>query len=133
MSFLFGKKKQGHGGLPPATRDTHTSDGPNASEKVNGVKARERGPGTLSPTPQGGSVNNSINSVGGFQSPSPERGQGPRLDPDQDMPVGCALDTGLYKLPAGRPVPSIPFPAQTKLHERMLTRSCIYSTVVDPA
>ena len=67
MSFLFKSSKKGSAipnGLPPATRDIKSSDGPQSQiPTLNGMMNGSK-PG--SPTPhQQGSVNNSLNSVGG--------------------------------------------------------------------
>ena len=89
MSFLFGKKKETKGvGVPPASRDGNVASGANSSiPTANGMKGRERGPGTTqSPTP-GSSVDNSINSGGGAHTPSPEQGLEQRGGPAQEQPV----------------------------------------------
>ncbi|KAK2767397.1 hypothetical protein FQN54_003553 [Arachnomyces sp. PD_36] len=70
MAFLFkSKKSQNSGGLPPAARNIHTSEGTtgtNSSALVNGSKDREKEGGAVqSPTPPNVSVNNSLNSVPG--------------------------------------------------------------------
>ncbi|OKL60507.1 hypothetical protein UA08_04263 [Talaromyces atroroseus] len=75
MSFLFRSKKPQPGGtgLPPASRNIHTSEG-TIQEKVpilDGDRARDMGRIT-SPTPSG-SVNNSLNSVTSANSPDPVR------------------------------------------------------------
>jgi hypothetical protein len=74
MSFLFkSKKTQPPGGLPPATRNIHTSEGSVGSLPAAGLANGVReGSGVQSPTPSG-SVNNSLNSVGGTSSPDPAR------------------------------------------------------------
>lgn len=70
MAFLFKSKKnqnQNSGGLPPAARSIHTSEGTtstSASTLTNGSKDREKdGGATQSPTPPNSSLNNSLNSV----------------------------------------------------------------------
>ncbi|KAL8995541.1 MAG: hypothetical protein Q9169_004743 [Polycauliona sp. 2 TL-2023] len=84
MSFLFGKKsKQPPAGLPPATRDVHTSGGsrgPSGQQQPNGVTPKGQ-----TPTPER-SVNNSI---GGANTPSPEDGPDQRGAPDQELQYGA--------------------------------------------
>ncbi|KAL9637893.1 MAG: hypothetical protein Q9204_001697 [Flavoplaca sp. TL-2023a] len=84
MSFLFGKKsKQPPAGLPPATRDVHTSGGsrgPSGQQQPNGVNSKGQ-----TPTPER-SVNNSI---GGANTPSPEDGSDQRGATDQDLQYGA--------------------------------------------
>lgn len=64
MSFLFGKKnKAGPGGKDmPAGGNLGTTS-------ANGPREKDTGPGRITP---GSSVNNSVNSVGGANTPSPE-------------------------------------------------------------
>ncbi|KAI4284968.1 MAG: hypothetical protein L6R38_001035 [Xanthoria sp. 2 TBL-2021] len=84
MSFLFGKKsKQPPAGLPPATRDVHTSGGsrgPSGQQQPNGVNPKGQ-----TPTPER-SVNNSI---GGANTPSPEHGPDQRGALDQESQHGA--------------------------------------------
>lgn len=102
MSFLFGKKKQSHNALPPATRETHTSGGTGTTSSIptaNGIKTKDRGPGgAQSPPPgpppgslpgptSGGSVNNSINSISEAHAPSPDHGLDQHGGLEQDLPV----------------------------------------------
>jgi hypothetical protein len=79
MSFLFGKKNKPAGNaardapsaLPPATRDITSSQGPPPSqtpvprepEKGDKVEKGRPGPPAQTPTPGGGSVNNSFSSL----------------------------------------------------------------------
>lgn len=82
MSFLFGRKnKQTPAGLPPATRDVHTSGGTRSAsgpQNPNGVRSKD-------PTPTPGS--NVSNSVGGANTPSPDQGVEQRGASDGDMQV----------------------------------------------
>lgn len=102
MSFLFGKKKQAHNPLPPATRETHTSGGTATTSSIptaNGHKSKDRGPGgaqspppgppaaSLSGPAVGNSVNNSINSISEARTPSPDHGPDQRGGLEQDVPV----------------------------------------------
>lgn len=89
MSFLFGKKKQPQPpALPPASRDTHTPGGSSTgAPTANGAKDKDKpGARTQTPTP-GSSVNNSINSLGGAATPSPEQNLGARGGAEQDLQV----------------------------------------------
>lgn len=98
MSFLFGKKKQVLNPLPPASRETHTAGGTSTTSsipKANGTKSKERGAGGVqSPPPPeatpSSSVNNSVNSISGPHTPSPDHKQDQRGGLDQDIPV-CSL------------------------------------------
>ncbi|KAL8924824.1 MAG: hypothetical protein Q9172_002488 [Xanthocarpia lactea] len=85
MSFLFGKKsKQPPAGLPPATRDVHTSGGsrgPFGQQQPNGGVT----PKGQTPTPEK-SVNNSI---GGANTPSPEHAPDQRGAPDNELQYGA--------------------------------------------
>jgi hypothetical protein len=70
MAFLFKSKKNQQGsGLPPATRNIHTSEGaPSGTPApLNGPKEREH-----TPTPPG-SYNNSLNSLSSFNGPDQQR------------------------------------------------------------
>lgn len=74
MAFLFKSKKNQQGsGLPPATRNVHTSEGTpsGSSAPLNGAKERDGG-GSHTPTPPG-SYNNSLNSLGSLNGPDPQR------------------------------------------------------------
>lgn len=89
MSFLFGKKKETKTvGGAPSSRDGLPAGGAASSiPTTNGLKGRERGPSTTqSPTP-GSSLDNSVNSVGGAHTPSPERGPDQRGGPGQETQV----------------------------------------------
>lgn len=109
MSFLFGKKKQSHNALPPATRETHTSGGTGTTSSIptaNGIKSKDRGPGgAQSPPPgpppgslpgptSGGSVNNSINSISEAHAPSPDHGLDQHGGLEQDLPVRSLISVG---------------------------------------
>ena len=68
MAFLF-KSRKSHA-LPPASRNVHTSEGTSSGTPpalLNGTRERDGG-GVISPTPSG-SVNNSLNSLSGTNSP----------------------------------------------------------------
>lgn len=79
MAFLFKSKKAQPGqqpgaqGLPPASRNIHTSEGSMQEKQpfVNGDRPRDMGR-IVSPTPSG-SINNSLNSVTTPGSPDPSR------------------------------------------------------------
>jgi hypothetical protein len=75
MAFLFkSRKSQPTTALPPASRNVHTSEGTSSgtsSAPLNGIRERDGG-GVISPTPSG-SVNNSLNSLSGTNSPDPIR------------------------------------------------------------
>ncbi|KAI9708917.1 MAG: Negative regulator of mitotic exit [Bogoriella megaspora] len=74
MAFLFKSKKHQNTGLPPASRNITSSDGPGSQIPVaNGFSGGEKSRGLqYTPTP-GSSVNNSLNSVGGnANTPSPD-------------------------------------------------------------
>lgn len=88
MAFLFkSKKNQSNNALPPANRDTHTSEGSKSSiPTVNGIKDKERTGGPVQTTPAS-SVNNSLNSLGGAGTPSPEHGSGSRERSEQESQV----------------------------------------------
>lgn len=84
MSFFFGKKKgQNAHPDPPrsgaASRDASGSGPSLTAAQVNGAKGRitpvAGAPAIQTPTP-GSSVNNSINSVNGAKTPSPDHGRG---------------------------------------------------------
>ncbi|GAD92115.1 cell polarity protein (Tea1), putative [Paecilomyces variotii No. 5] len=88
MAFLFKSKKtqQQNAGLPPATRNIHTSEGApssTSSGSLNGSRDREGGP-VQSPTPSG-SVNNSLSSVAGVNSPDGQRPR-PRAESESQVP-----------------------------------------------
>ena len=88
MAFLFkSKKSQSNNALPPANRDIHTSEGSKPSiPTVNGFKDKEKAGGPIQTTPSS-SVNNSLNSLGGAGTPSPEHGSGSREKSEQDTQV----------------------------------------------
>jgi hypothetical protein len=90
MAFLFkSKKTQNNNALPPANRDIHTSEGSKSSlPTVNGIKDREKAGGPVQTTPNS-SVNDSLNSLGGAGTPSPEQGSGSRERSEQDSQVSC--------------------------------------------
>lgn len=105
MSFLFGKKKQTHNPLPPATRETHTSGGTGTTSSIptaNGTRGKDRGPGgAQSPPPgpqpgflpgpaSGSNVNSSLNSISEGKTPSPDHGLDQRGGMEQDASV-CTL------------------------------------------
>ncbi|KAI9833335.1 MAG: hypothetical protein M1819_003730 [Sarea resinae] len=74
MAFLF-KSKKHQSAIPPATRDITSSGGP--APATNGfVVGKEKDgkdrPPNQTPTP-GSSVNNSLNSLGGANTPSPDQ------------------------------------------------------------
>lgn len=77
MAFLFKSKKPqpqpGGPGIPPASRNIHTSEGAMQEKQpfVNGDRPRDMGR-IVSPTPSG-SINNSLNSVTTPSSPDPTR------------------------------------------------------------
>lgn len=116
MSFLFGKKKQAHNPLPPATRETHTSGGITSSGSTsssiptaNGFKGKERGPGGAQspppgpppgslpgPTP-GSSVNTSNTSRSEAHTPSPDHGLDQRGGLEKDVPVCSLRSTDSYQ------------------------------------
>ena len=79
MAFLFGKKKpSGHGGAQ-GPRDVQPPGGLASSiPTTNGVREREKTSGSTQNTTPGSSINNSINSLGGAATPSPEHGIGAR-------------------------------------------------------
>lgn len=71
MAFLFkSKKNPPPGSLPPATRNIHTSEG---TSPVSGLANGLREGGAVQSPTSSGSVNNSINSVPGTNSPDPTR------------------------------------------------------------
>ena len=86
MSFLFGKKKQSHNPLPPATRDTHTPGG-SSIPAANGAKSKERGPNVAQTSTPGSGTNTSITLVGGTNTPSPDQAVDQRGGPDSDRSV----------------------------------------------
>lgn len=91
MSFLFGKKsKEGKAPNAPSQRSTDTpsvAGSGNSIPTVNGVRAKERGAGVISPPPGQGSVNASVNSIDDANVPSPEHVQGQRGRVDSDLSV----------------------------------------------
>lgn len=105
MAFLFKSKKHQQGsGLPPASRNVHTSEGPPANPNPNppaaaqpsGAKERD-GSHSQTPTPSS-SYNNSLNSLNGTNSPdhprmrqraeSESQGQRPQQAPPSNSPNG---------------------------------------------
>ncbi|SLM34847.1 Kelch-type beta propeller [Lasallia pustulata] len=105
MSFLFGKKKQPQPpALPPASRDTHTPGGSSTgAPTANGAKDKDKpGARTQTPTP-GSSVNNSINSLGGAATPSPEQNLGARGGAEQDLQYGPRLGMSGHSPPNSNP------------------------------
>ncbi|GES62800.1 cell polarity protein [Aspergillus terreus] len=74
MAFLFkSKKNQQATGLPPATRNLHTSEGaPTSASSFGPNSIKEREGSTQSPTPSS-SYNNSLNSVTSTSSPDHQR------------------------------------------------------------
>ena len=97
MSFLgFGKKKGSSQVAPSGVRETHPPSSSNVSiPTVNGLKEKDKQPGGGQDITPGSSVNNSLNSLGGAPTPSPEHGTGARRSQDQDgavrFPVSCSL------------------------------------------
>lgn len=88
MAFLFkSKKNQSNNAMPPANRDIHTSEGSKSSvPTVNGIRDREKAGGPVQTTPSS-SVNDSVNSLGGAGTPSPEHSSGSRERSEQDSQV----------------------------------------------
>ncbi|KAI9656282.1 MAG: Negative regulator of mitotic exit [Bathelium mastoideum] len=74
MAFLFKSKKNQSTGLPPATRNITSSDGPGSQIPVaNGFAAGDRGRSVQNTPTPGNSVNNSLNSIASnTNTPSPE-------------------------------------------------------------
>lgn len=88
MAFLFKSKKHQNNALPPASRDIHTSEGSKPSvATVNGVKEKDKVGGPAQNTTPSSSVNNSLNSLGGAGTPSPEQFPAAREKPEQDSQV----------------------------------------------
>ena len=77
MSFLFGKKKP----LPHAA-----ASGPHVPA-VSAAREKAKSPHTAPITTPDSSINNSLNSLGGGATPSPEHGGAPRGGPEQDSQV----------------------------------------------
>ena len=85
MSFLFGKKK-------PGARDGNPSGGSSASiPTLNGIRERDNKPGGAQHTTPGSSVNDSLNSLGGAATPSPDHGSLSRTSHEQDGQVSFIL------------------------------------------
>lgn len=74
MAFLFKSKKNQQGaGLPPATRNIHTSEGaPQATAPGAPNAPKDREGSNQTPTPSS-SYNNSLNSVNSTNSPDHQR------------------------------------------------------------
>ncbi|KAL4799803.1 hypothetical protein BDV19DRAFT_236991 [Aspergillus venezuelensis] len=73
MAFLFkSKKNQQATGLPPATRNVHTSEGTPAGSGATLNGSKDGMPSSQTPTPSG-SYNNSLNSVNSANSPDQQR------------------------------------------------------------
>lgn len=78
MAFLFKSKKnsqQATGGLPPATRNVHTSEGAPAGPGAVLNGSKDGVATSQTPTPTSGSFNNSLNSVGSTNSPEQQQQQ----------------------------------------------------------
>ena|SRR5438045_8127202 len=74
MAFLFKSKKQQQSNIaaPPQARDV-SSSGPGSNSSLSTTNGSSIGREKLDQTPTpGGSVNNSLNSLGGTGTPSPE-------------------------------------------------------------
>ena len=94
MAFLFKSKKHQSSAVPPQTKDSSSPPGPSgpttpaptstASTSTPRDREKETGP-NHTPTPSS-SVNNSLNSLGGTSSPSPDQ-KGLREKPDPALPV----------------------------------------------
>jgi hypothetical protein len=96
MAFLFkSKKNQQASGLPPATRNIHTSEGaPSGSGAVvNGPK--DGAVISQTPTPSS-SYNNSLNSVNSTSSPDQQR---PRQRAESESQVGSRISSLWMPLP----------------------------------
>ena len=90
MSFLFGKKKSAHGTLAQQPREAPIPEKPNGVVPVtNGIKEKDKSLGAPQTSTPSSSVNNSLNSLGGANTPSPEHGHGARGGPDQDSQVSA--------------------------------------------
>ena len=89
MSFLgFGKKKGPSQVATSGAREIHPSGSSSALVPgVNGLKEKDKQPGGAQDITPGSSVNNSLNSLGGAPTPSPEHGVGARRSQDQDGAV----------------------------------------------
>ncbi|KAK2808960.1 hypothetical protein FQN50_004234 [Emmonsiellopsis sp. PD_5] len=102
MAFLFKSKKNNQNGpLPAATRNIHTSEGtaPGSSAVTpNALRDRDGGP-VQSP---GSSVNNSLNSLSGTNSPDQTRTRRDRADSEPQGPRG-QLQNGSTPSPAPNP------------------------------
>jgi hypothetical protein len=76
MAFLFKSKKnsqQATGGLPPATRNVHTSEGAPAGSGAVLNGSKDGVATSQTPTPTSASFNNSLNSVGSTNSPEQQQ------------------------------------------------------------
>jgi len=85
MSFLFGKKKQFSNSPNSGGRDAHPSSA--SPPSANGLKEREKQSGGAQSITPDSSVNNSLNSLGGAATPSPEQGLASRTSHEQDNQV----------------------------------------------
>ena len=93
MAFLFKSKKNQNNTLPQANRDVHTSEGSKpAAPTVNGIKEKDKAGAPVQTTPSS-SVNNSLNSLGGAGTPSPDHGSGMRDKTEQDSQVSSCKST----------------------------------------
>lgn len=97
MAFLFKSRKSQQNAtttLPPAGRNVHTSEGTSSGASpalLNGTRERD-GAGVISPTPSG-SVNNSLNSLSGANSPDPVRAR-QRADSESQVPRSQQASNG---------------------------------------
>ncbi len=93
MSFLFkSKKHQSTNPLPPATRNIHTSEGTNPTSGLNGIREKDGERFNQSPT-LGGTVNNSLSSLGGTTVTSDHQWQRQRERADSDNQVSTIICT----------------------------------------
>ncbi|KAL9619823.1 MAG: hypothetical protein Q9160_005563 [Pyrenula sp. 1 TL-2023] len=83
MAFLFKSKKQQTTSLPQATRNIHTSEG-TPSSGVNGFSEKGNRNGT---PPPASSVNNSLQSLGGTQSPDQQWTRRERSESESQFPT----------------------------------------------
>lgn len=119
MAFLFKSRKSQQNAtttLPPVSRNVHTSEGPSSGASpalLNGTRERD-GAGVISPTPSG-SVNNSLNSLSGANSPDPVRAR-QRADSESQVSSQAYRDwprtkkkrkEKAYPIPSGSSVSSV--------------------------